>query len=43
MNENKTVENITKCLYELIQEQKIEEKIARKNSRIRAKIHDRFS
>lgn len=32
INQNKTVKNITKSLYELLQEQKIEEKIARKNT-----------
>lgn len=32
MNQNKTVENTTKCLYKFLQEQKIEEKIARKNT-----------
>ncbi|MCI8384609.1 MAG: hypothetical protein HFJ33_07130 [Clostridia bacterium] len=31
MNESKTAENITKCLYEFLQEQKIEENIVRKN------------
>ncbi len=30
MNQNKTVENITKCFYYFLQEQKMEEKIARK-------------
>ena len=30
MNQNKTVENITKCFYYFLQEQKIEEKIANK-------------
>lgn len=37
INSNKTVEYITKCLYEFLQQQKIEEKIARKNKRIRRK------
>lgn len=30
INQNKTVANITKCLYDFLQEQKIEEKIAKK-------------
>lgn len=30
INQNKTVENTTKCLYDFLQEQKIEEKIAQK-------------
>ena len=30
MNQNKTVENITKCFYYFLQEQKMEEKIAHK-------------
>ena len=42
INENKTVENTTKCLYEFLQKQKIEEKITRKNKRTRRKCHDRF-
>ncbi len=32
INQNKTVKNATKCLYEFLQEQKIEEKITRKNT-----------
>lgn len=32
INQNKNVENMTKCLYEFLQKQKIEEKIARKNT-----------
>ncbi len=32
INQTKTVENITKCFYEFLQEQKIEEKIQRKNT-----------
>ena len=43
MNRNKTVENITKCIYEHLQEQKIEEKITQKIRRTRRKWHDRFS
>ncbi len=43
MNQNKTVENITKCIYGHLQEQKIEEKITQKIRRTRRKWHDRFS
>ena len=32
MNQNKTVKNMTKCLYEFLQKQNIEEKIIRKNT-----------
>ena len=32
INQNKSAENITKCLYEMLQQQKIEEKIKRKDS-----------
>lgn len=37
MNQNKTVENITKCLYCFLQEQKIEEKIAEKVHKLEGK------
>lgn len=37
MNQNKTVENITKCLYCFLQEQKIEEKIAEKVHKLEEK------
>ena len=38
MNQNKTVENITKCLYCFLQEQKIEEKIADKVHKLEGKL-----
>ena len=37
INQNKTVKNITKCLYEFIQNQKIEEKIANKIKELEGK------
>lgn len=37
INQNKTVENITKCLYEFIQNQKIEEKIITKIQKLEKK------
>ena len=43
INQNKTVENITKCFYEFLQEQKLEEKIAEKIRRTRKKCYARFS
>ncbi len=43
INQAKTVENTTKCLYVFLQEQNIEEKIARKNRRTRKRRANRFS
>lgn len=37
LNQNKTVQNITKCLYEFLQEQKLEEKIATKIKQLEEK------
>ena len=43
INQEKTIENTTKCLYEFMQEQNIEEKITRKNRGTRKRRANRFS